>query len=466
MKSTLDSISLFLVFMLLVAKVMAEPANYNGEVVIPKSPEAIAASITANKPQEVIAVPAKLQKPEEMVAAPVKPQEALVAVPAAQTKLPVEGVAVKTRPEVAVVLPQLARSPEVNVVELPVASDSSIERDQAFAQALKATLVATSNNQSIANVPVVKTALSKPELYVKQFNYINKSAAFGKTALFVRITLDSKAIDKLLQRVSTKAVVDNNSSNASQLVAVSSKPQTLVWLVKKVGGGRILSDEGVDDGLAEVLKKKSQELNLPIILPALDLQDVNSMKVSDVCNFNLGVIKTASNRYGSSSIIVGCIKPAFLGKSWSGQWLLLQDTKSYRFNFTGESAEGVINQSLPTIVNSILSVVKTVSGQDTKVVLRIANVNGLGQYDEVVRYLRDSSKAITQVDPVNIGANDVELAINVVGGQQELLNILNIRNKLVPNSDITASPPGIDLDYKWVTLENEKSQAVSAQFVP
>jgi len=49
-----------------------------------------------------------------------------------------------------------------------------------------------------------------------------------------------------------------------------------------------------------------------------------------------------------------------------------------------------------------------------------------------------------------MSSTEVELAVDIRGGQQSLLNVFNIQNKLIPNPDVVASPPGIDLDYKYI----------------
>jgi len=143
--------------------------------------------------------------------------------------------------------------------------------------------------------------------------------------------------------------------------------------------------------------------------------------------------------------------------------LLLRDTKQDVFNFIGIGIEDVITKAMREISANITSTATpVVAGQTTKVVLRIANVNGLDQYSDVVRYLHTFSQ-IKQIDLVNINSTEIELAINTTGGQPALLNVLGGQNKLIPNTEVAVSPPGIDLDYKWVTLDNEKPQTINTQ---
>jgi len=97
-----------------------------------------------------------------------------------------------------------------------------------------------------------------------------------------------------------------------------------------------------------------------------------------------------------------------------------------------------------------------------KLTLRVVNVNGLDQYNEVVQYLTSFNQT-TQIDLVKIGSTEVELSINTKGDKQAFINMLNAQNKLVRNTD---TPIGVDLDYKWVTVGNEQLQATSAKPLP
>ena len=334
------------------------------------------------------------------------------------------------------------------MIELPVSDDGNVQRQQSFVKALGLILTKNSNNPEIVSLPEIKTALSNSGRYVQRFNYINRSITADKQDLFLQINFDPKAITQLLQRT-------------SKVVWVNSKPITLVWFAKDVSGSKILDNESSSDETADILKKKAREFGMTTILPTFDLQDMNSVKVNDICSLNAEKIKLASRRYGTSVIVVGCVKPPILKGDWSSKWLLLRDNKKEIFNFTAAGIEDAITKAMREIAANIVSTATpVVDGQATKVVIRVTNVNGLDQYNEVVRYLHTFNQ-IKQIDLVNISSTEIELAVNTIGGQPVLLNVLGGQNKLVPNVDVKVSPPGIDLDYKWVTLDNEKPQTIN-----
>lgn len=356
---------------------------------------------------------------------------------ASQTTLVMTALGIVAEP----IKPSVQQQPYA--VELPTNGESEAERRQDFVKALTTLLTKNSNNPKMLELAGVKAALGNPGRYVRRFNYVNRSTMMGKQEQFIQISFDPKGIAKLLQ-------LQRSSSN---VVLVETKPTTLVWLAVDKSGGKVL-DESSDDGMIEVLKKKGQEFGLSIMLPTLDLQDISNVKVQDICRLDVEKIKAVSQRYGSSVIAMGCVSgPSFLKSDWSSKWLLLQGAKIDNFTFIGSSADDVITQAIKGIAANTANIVTPVAiGPVAKVVLRITNIDGLRQYNEVVKYLHNLGK-IPQIDLVNISVSDVEVAINIPGGKKALLIVLGAQHKLAPNEEVTVLSPGIDLNYKWVVDE-------------
>ena len=318
---------------------------------------------------------------------------------------------------------------EPYVVEVLVLDDSGKAQNRAFVKALNLVL----EKEIGVDGSYVQQALAKPERYIKQFSYIKRDTKSGERVLFLRVVFDSQVISKLKQ-------------HRSKVVWVGNKPTVLLWLASNNGGGRIFTDD--DYKISDIVKKKSRELGIQVILPILDLEDIKRIKVDDICDFNTDAVKAASDRYGVSVTAMGCVKP-ILGKIWPSYWLLSQDDMDRKFYFLGKNIENVITQALQAIANNVVSVIKPIVAENVKVVIRIVDVNGIDQYNKVERYLR-TFNGITHVELDKINATNIELAVNVAGGKQALLEILSKQKRLVLNPDVEVSLPGIDLDCKWV----------------
>ncbi len=338
-------------------------------------------------------------------------------------------------------------------IELQVNTQTEDERKQTFVKALDQVLTKNSDNPKITTLATIKTALSNPSLYVQRYTYVIHNlpgASAGQPALFLQIQFDQAAITQLLRL-------------ATQPEQKTDKQQTLVWLVKVVASGnKIMEDESSNDVIVPILKKSAQNLDIPIMLPMSDLQDADRIKADDICNLNSQIIKSASERYKTPTIVAGCITEPVANNMWTSQWLLLRENTSNNFSFSGTTAEDIIMQAMSVIASNTTGITKQLSNQTKKLTLRVVNVNGLNQYNEVVQYLNTFNQT-TQIDLAKIGPTEVELGVNTKGDKQAFINMLNAQNKLVRNTD---TPVGVDLDYKWVTVSNEQLQATGAKPLP
>ncbi|EKE01365.1 MAG: hypothetical protein ACD_21C00150G0001 [uncultured bacterium] len=398
-------------------------------------PQSISLSAVANTPQPSIIAP----QPKQTT----PPQLSQATVPNTATSPP-------TTPS----LPAPTQPQQPYMVELQVSGNSEEERKQSFTAALEQVIAQNSKDPKITTLPTIKTALSNPSAYVQRYTYVPRNNATGQPIWFLQIQFNQTAVTQLLQL-----------TQAAPPKPIADKNQALVWLVKDVSGNKIMEDESSNDMIVPVLQKNAQTFGLPILLPVSDLQEVNRIKAEDICNLNAAAIKDASKRYGTNTIVAGCIKQPATGNVWTSQWILLRDNRSDNFNFTGITANDVIMQATRALAPIITNASQQSASQSKKLTLRITNVNDLNQYNEVVRYLTTFSQ-VAQVDLAKLNATEVELSINTIGDSQALLTALNAQTKLVRNTDVTTSPTGVDLDYKWVTASNEQSQAISAKPVP
>lgn len=327
--------------------------------------------------------------------------------------------------------------------EVLIKNESADERKQGFSRALEELLLKTSDNPQILDSPVIKDALANSSIYVQRYTYSKRNVTPEQKSLFLQAQFNQSAINRLLQQ-------------AKSMEQATANKQILIWLVKTTTfGNKIIEYEGSNDIIVPILKQTAQNFGMSIIFPTLDLQDVNNIKANDICSLDSTIIKNASRRYGTTTIVAGCLQEPITSKMWTSQWLVLDNNQNTTFNFTGPTAADVINQAIRTMA-------PPPSIHPTKLTLRIINVHGLNQYNDIVRYLT-TFKQITQVDLLKISAGVVELKINIIGRQQDLLDEINSQDKLTRNPDITTTPPDIDLDYKWLGSNNETPQPVVAK---
>ena len=105
------------------------------------------------------------------------------------------------------------------------------------------------------------------------------------------------------------------------------------------------------------------------------------------------------------------------------------------------------------------------SEQSETITIRVYNVSGLEQYNELIMYLKTFDQ-ITKIDSPNISASMVELKLSISGDQKDLLAIIGSQGKLIkePGSrGLTPRRDNSDLEYKWLTAPNEQLQTTSTK---
>jgi len=322
-------------------------------------------------------------------------------------------------------------TPNPYSTEISVAGYGDDERQQAFNKALVQIMVAS-------GVPMSKVTVSTGAAaeMVQSYSYDTRKTSSGEQ-LFLRVQFDREGIDKAIRGL-------------TQPVWATKRPITLVWLAMVYSPfNKALIDESSNDVLAPALMKNAANYGMPVTLPELDLQDTNRVKIEDICNQNAPAIKAGSERYGVASILSGCIIRPLVGNSWVSHWVLVSHGKTKLWNLTGTSAEDVLSQAMSTS-SQVLgnNTIKKDKVTPQNVVLRISGIQGLDQYNEVVKNLRSLSPVL-QVDSLNVGTSDVLINVSCLGGKEALLTALNAQSKLVPNTDNQGMmPPGVDLDYR------------------
>lgn len=332
------------------------------------------------------------------------------------------------------------------LVDLLADNNSAAVRDHLFYRAFENVLKKVSNNLNVIFLPEVKKALLDPVTYVQSYSYYKvDSDDIKKHDLVLRVKFNKKAVDKLLER-------------SPEVKWVSDKPLTLLWVAKDMSGGKILNDTN-DVGVTNIFRNVASEYGMSVVFPVLDLQEINGVTVNDICLLDDMKIKEISKRYGTSAIVIGCIKPSALDGGWSSKWSLLQGDEKQSFIFSGAELNEMLHRAMHKVSSNLDEKVTPVFSQVAKVVVRIYGVNGLEHYGQIVKYLRGFKKVIKRVELVSVGSATIDVSIDVIGGQPALLKLLESQSKLIPSSIENISSPGIDLNYVWVLSDNEKSKA-------
>jgi hypothetical protein len=329
---------------------------------------------------------------------------------------------------------------DLTVGTAPVSDRSQASLAKVAPQALKQVLIKMSGNPGIAALPEVQATISNAPQLIQTFSYSTVTAD-GQSQLMVNIRFD-------------KGVLDNLLNQAHQAIWRSSRPMTLAWINLDQNDNNPNTILSSDEQLPTVtaLKGDASRLGLPMILPAMDLQDQAFINDSSAMPFDTSKLAAAAKRYQVNSVLAGNISSAVDG-SWQGQWIFILKGQPHQWNTVGASPQAVIMQAVQD-VDSIMSSVLAVrdnSKLQTKVAMQVTGVSTLDDYALVMNDLKQLN-AVAHIGVAQLDGATMQLQISVVGGKKALMSALQNNTDLSQvEQPVVASNNMNALFYQFVT---------------
>lgn len=284
---------------------------------------------------------------------------------------------------------------------------------RAYRNALLQVLVKVTGSQIPATMTDFDALFPNPSRYVLQLR--------GGAGNELTISFDGEAIQSTLR-------------NAGHPVWGSDRPLTLIWLAVDRGGGEreIVSAEAPErlDGTArsidqnQLLRERVRDVaakrGIPVLLPLLDLVDLNSIRFSDIWGGFDDELLEASKRYGVNSILVGRLR---LGGIPVLRW---------RYYFAGERQEW--SDDLEDAIHRLADLQAAqfaFSGNASleTVALRIAGVDSVEAYARVQTYLA-KLRQVEAMSLAQVTGDRLEYRIKVRGGSERLERVIEADGRL------------------------------------
>lgn len=330
--------------------------------------------------------------------------------------------------------------------DVAVPSQSKEDWQKALPAALDQVATKVSGNASIKISEQVRRSLPDISALVQSYSY---STDNGSTVLHVQF--NNQAVDNLLNRVG-KPIWGND------------RPLTLIWLATNMGQGQTVLSNNTDDPTVAAAQLSASQRGLPILWPEMDLQDVTQIQTNDILSFNAPAVQKASQRYHTDNILVGKISQVTAG-NWQGDWLYLSSRgQSMQWTTQGADSSKVVAAAIDKLGDAQMGqtvatapspaptttqpTVASNAGQMT-LTLKIINVDGLDDYADVVKYVRNLSSVVS-VEASQVDADFVVLTVTVNGGQEALSRDISLNQKLQP--DTSETPENAEeIIYRWQT---------------
>jgi hypothetical protein len=313
------------------------------------------------------------------------------------------------------------------------ADEGSLNSD--LQRALMQIIIKLSGNHHVLETKPALKEITDASRYVERYQY----DTLGDNDYLIA-NFSSGSLSSLLQHYGLK-------------IWSSSRPDFLAWLLVEAEGKQEILNADMQQETIDHLKQHAQQRGLPVLLPMMDLEDRQALKISDIVEGNQAAIRQATERYGASAILVGQLTKTF-DNQWLGKWRVLLDSQEKTWEASSDSLIHLLTLGTDEAIDFIatkgtrITVVEapeedTDSPDETTpppedaentLELQIVNVLSLNDYSQVTDYLHKLD-VITQLQLKDMSEGRVTFKISVQGGKTALINALNLGNLLTPSHE-------------------------------
>jgi hypothetical protein len=308
--------------------------------------------------------------------------------------------------------------------EVPVNGQSADTRADGIRNAFLSVLVKVSGDRGLLNNPDVSALLGRASAYVQQYRYMaldgsgsENSAESPDRLLWVRF--DERAVNRLLRESGVP-------------VWGGTRPSVLVWLGEEQGARRDLLSLEQEPQLQRYLNRVGHTRGLSFLWPLMDIEDRNTIRVSDLWGGFEENIRRASLRYQPDVILVGRMTALGQG-SWRGEWLLYLPDKVNRWQTSARSQQELVDEGLNQAADALaLRFAPQQASQGvSEIRIRVHGLSRLADYVLVKEYLQ-SLAMIEKLDLLSADSEKVNFLVRINGGREALERGIQLGAVLVP----------------------------------
>lgn len=299
--------------------------------------------------------------------------------------------------------------------EVPVRSQDVQLREQAIREAFIQTLNKISGSADILQNPIIKAALPQATNEVEEFGYI--PSGISATPYLLKVQFDPKAMKKLLREAKAPIWGEN-------------RPLLLVWLsVESAGHAPEVIDNQSSNEYALLLKNQAEQRGLPIMLPMMDLAELNVVSPADIRAKSVGLLQKAAARYHSDGILIGSIDAK--DKKLNGHWKLVLGPDQWEWDLSSDSAAGLVNLLGDKLVNTLAGRYAAVQTEtvSSALILKVKGVAEQEDFENMMRFIKHLS-LIKEMEIENVSGDEVVLSLNVQGAKTAFMQEASVGQHL------------------------------------
>lgn len=364
--------------------------------------------------------------------------------------------------------------------QVPMPGNGEQAELQALQQGFAQVLVKASGNRMLPEQAEAQKAIEQARRYLLSFRYLQQDNQRVYQADF-----SPQLVDDLLRRL-------------QQPIWDKRRPSTLIWLAT-LHQGRQLLGEGQDSLLMQAITQQAQQRGLPIVLPLLDLQDIQGIDWYDVWGGFTQRLFESSRRYQSDYVLSARIRQpspkahhnqvnngqsseditppdallappaqleaqqirdewlAFVAEQqetdapWVVEWSLASNQSSETGQFGASSPEqaaaGLIDALADTLAARYAIAQNNRQGGSAPVVMTLLNISTMQAYQQATDFLQ-SLAPVVRVTLHKVQGSEVTVKLQLLGQQQDLVKLLSLTDKMRAQLN-EFGLPGSELRYFW-----------------
>ncbi|MFN3234052.1 MAG: DUF2066 domain-containing protein [Gammaproteobacteria bacterium] len=297
-------------------------------------------------------------------------------------------------------------------VSVPVASESSQDRDKALKTAFQDVVVKVTGEKDAADNSVVNNAMKTPDHYIQQYDYDRAESDDGISPLILQVTFYPSTMKSLLR-------------DADLPFWGADRPVVFLYLIVDTPDEKVVVTSENNPDLVESIKQLSEKRGLPITFPAAINEDTEQMQLED--------IQALAQQCHANAILIGHIS---MGDN---------DPVDSQWNFYFAQQHHQWQDESPTILSGLTDALsQTTQMLSQRFAIKfneeeghtfsmvIENINSTQDYAKVLSYL----KHITQVKLLTLkqaASSQIQVDLSITGSEQHFLDVLSLDGKLIPD---------------------------------
>lgn len=307
-----------------------------------------------------------------------------------------------------------------------VDANASLSQNQAIKEAMKAVLVKVSGIEDIHQDDAFKSLINQASRYVIQYRYEKD----GENTYFIA-EFEQTRIDEVFK-------------TANQPLWGSLRPQVLIWLVEEVGLERRILPASSEKQIAQSMTLHAEQRGLPILLPLMDLDDLQRVEISGIWGRFAQPIREYSARYGAEKSVVIRVSNNSLvgevtevdenclvcqGQNYAVDWSIVEGNQTFSELYQGSNVNKLVKNALDDITEHIYQQYALTTSTQQKLLIDVVNIENLVGYAKTFEFLNNLS-AVEHVNLVKAEGKVRRFELSLLGSKEALYASIKLSDQL------------------------------------